>query len=609
MAINVKQFTRTKEDVKDLSMLKESILAMAREAKESDRHATLCVDIQGGWHYLDAPITLSAVENPELLSLDITVRGKNGDRPRIYNFQRIELPAFERVEGKPYLKYQLPKDKDGNYPLFRNLFLNAISIPMAKSAMWHNPDLLTDAERKGETKRAGFYIPAALAEQIAMDALGALELTMHVEWEFFTTHIERIDLNDTCDFDGVKYVRAIPVREEMDHFCGDCHRILNIKNRETFLANSPALLTEPDTFAYDYKNGIIYLLPKDADNLTGQFVQYPSAENFLYLEGLENFTLENIEFTGTTSKHLCRELYYSGQANNVKRAGRLPHAALIASNTRNLTVRGCAFTDLGGNGVLLVNSSRGATIKDCLFDNIGMSALSIGNPTSHWEEEKNRNFNIRIENNLFRHIAYEYPTALCIFVGMVDTLKILHNTIEGCAYSAMSIGWGWEPVKYTKGEFCNVRNAEIAYNYIHNYMDVLRDGGAIYVVGGNADPEIHAERFNCMHDNYARLDVRRDGSKYGYYCDGATSNWEVRHSVIINCATPLYSQHHPLALSYHNHFFDNYSTTHHRKDFHAPGRDVLFYDCHVVEEGEDALYEEYPVAKEIKAVAGCNLKY
>ena len=173
----------------------------------------------------------------------------------------------------------------------------------------------------------------------------------------------------------------------------------------------------------------------------------------------------------------------------------------------------------------------------------------------------------------------------------------------------MSVGWGWEPVNYTKGESCNVRNAEIAYNYIHNYMDVLRDGGAIYVLGGNADPAIHTDRFNCMHDNYACLDVRRDGSKYGYYCDGATSNWEVRDSVIINCATPLYSQHHPLALSYHNHFFNNYSTTHHRREFHAPGRDVLFYDCHVVEEGEDALYEAYPIAKEIKAAAGCNLKY
>ena len=41
------------------------------------------------------------------------------------------------------------------------------------------------------------------------------------------------------------------------------------------------------------------------------------------------------------------------------------------------------------------------------------------------QEEKNRTFCARVENNYFHHIAYEYPSALCVYVGMVDTLKIL----------------------------------------------------------------------------------------------------------------------------------------------------------------------------------------
>ena len=147
---------------------------------------------------------------------------------------------------------------------------------------------------------------------------------------------------------------------------------------------------------------------------------------------------------------------------------------------------------------------------------------------------------------------------------------------------------------------------EIAYNYIHNYMDLLRDGGAIYVLGGCANYKSYTNRFNRMHDNYAELG---DNSKYGYYCDGASSNWDVFHSVIINCATPLYSQTHPQALSYHNHLHDVYSTTTPRRDYHAPGRDVLFYDNHIVHEGREALFEKYPAAKAIKDAAGCNLKF
>ena len=607
MSFTLSHAVNSQAEHKSFSALKEGILAAAREAQSAGRRDKLVIDIEGGWHYLDTPLVLSAVENPELLSLDITLRGKNGDTPKIHCFRRIELSMFEAVEGKPYLKYQLEKGEDGEYPHFHNLFLNAVSISPAKSVAWNNPDSLSPEEKKGDAHREGFYIPYDVAERLASDALGSTELTMLVEWEFVTVHIASVDLTKKKEFGGKTYALATLWEGEMDAFSVDCHRQLNITNREAHLANTPAFLS-PDTYAYDYKNGTIYILPKDTEHIAGQFVQFPVAENYLTLEGLENFSIEHIEFTGTTVKHLCKTLYHSGQANTLKHYGRLRTAAVVASNMKSFTVSGCNFRDLGGNGLLLVNQTVGARIESCLFENIGMSALSVGNPTTKWEDPVNRNFNIRIENNLFRHIAYEYPTALCVCVAMVDGLKVLHNTIEGCAYSAMSIGWGWLPVDYFPGEKCNVRAAEIAYNYIHNYMDVLRDGGAIYVVGANAKPEGYPERFNCMHDNYAELDVRRDGSKYGYYCDGCATNWEVRHNVIVNCANPLYSQHHPLALSYHNHFFDNYSTTQPIKWFQAAARDVLFYDCYVVEDGFDALAAAYPVARNIKENAGCSLK-
>ena len=608
MAIKLQTIVNTPTVKNDLLSVREEILAAARDAEANGRHDTLIVDIEGGWPYLPSPFVLSATENPELAHVDITLRGKNGDTPHIHAFHRIELSSFEKVEGKPYLRYQLKADENGKYPLFHNLFFNANSISPATTRVWRNPDTITNEERTGEKEKAGFYIPTAVANALASGELGAAELNMYVEWEAVTIHLDGVKTEDTRDFGGESYTLVTAKREEMNAFCRDCHRILNTAGRETFITNSPAILTEPDTYAYDYANGVIYVLPANEDT-TGQFVQYATVENYFRLEGLENFTLENIEFTGTTSSYVCEHIYHSGQANNVKHAGRLRHAAVIASNMTNFTVKGCVFRDLGGNGLLLTDATNRAFISDCLFDNIGMSALSIGNPTTKWEDPINRNFNIRVENNLFRHIAYEYPTSLCIFVGMVDTLKILHNTIEGCGYSAMSIGWGWEPVPYSPGEKVNTRNVEIAYNYIHNYMDRLRDGGAIYVLGGCANPSICSERFNRMHDNYAELDVMRDGSKYGYYCDGSSSNWDVSHSVIVNCATPLYSQTHPGALSYHNHLHDVYSTTEYRREYHAPGRDVLFYDNHILLSDKEALFEKYPEAKAIHDAAGANLKF
>ena len=228
MSFTMSHAVTAQADHKSFAALKDALLAAAKEAKEAGRHDALVIDIMGGWHYLDEPLVLSATENPELLSLDITLRGKDGETPRIHSFRRIELPAFERVEGKPYLKYQLEKDENGKYPKFHNLFLNAVSLSPAKSAVWRNPDTLSPEEKKGDVKRAGFYIPYEIAEQLAADDLGSTELTMLVEWEFVTLHIASVDLTKTKEFDGARYALAVPKAGEMDAFSVDCHRQLNI---------------------------------------------------------------------------------------------------------------------------------------------------------------------------------------------------------------------------------------------------------------------------------------------------------------------------------------------------------------------------------------------
>ena len=80
------------------------------------------------------------------------------------------------------------------------------------------------------------------------------------------------------------------------------------------------------------------------------------------------------------------------------------------------------------------------------------------------------------------------------------------------------------------------------------------------------------------------------------------------NSVIVNCLTPVFSQHTVAsAFAYHDHHHDIYSTTPVRPGTHAPERDCLVYDYHMVEEGEEALFEKYPVAKKIKAAAGCTI--
>ena len=477
---------------------------------------------------------------------------------------------------------------------------------MSASPVWRNPILLSPEEKRGEAELYGLYAPISVARTLAEASTGTGEYMIYIEWQFCVLHVEGADLSDVKDFDGEPYARLLISREELNYISRQCHSGLNIRNRETFLRNAPAFLT-PDTYAYDAKTGVLTVYPADG-RMAGHSVAYPTLENLFVLDGLTNTTVEGIDFTGTTSGYICLHPYYSGQANCESTVRRLRHAALVTANMQNLTLSGCAFRDLGGNGVLIADRTVRLTVEGCRFERIAMCALSVGNPTTAWEDPKNRSYALRIENNLFRHIAYDYPSALCIYIGGVDVLRILHNTVDGCGYSGISIGWGWAAVPYELGEKVNVRDAEVAYNRFHNFMDVLRDGAAIYTVGANCHHD-NARRFNRMHDNFADLDEKRDTSKRGYYCDGSSTNWEVSDSVIVNCALPLFSQFHvPSAGTYHNTLHRVYSTTPIDQGNHAPDRDTLLGENFVVTEGEEALYEKYPEARAIRDAAGCTLE-
>ena len=609
MAFTLKTVECTTNEHASFGEIKKSILKAAKAAEKTGRHDKLVIELPQGKNTLTETFKLSAKENPELKHVDVTLRAKIAGTAELNSLVRLDGSLFTPVEGTDYHLYKFKKQK-GSYPLFHDFFLNFKRIPMAKSDAWRNLDPLTDDERSGKSKREGFWVPIETAKKLASASIGATELVMYVEWLFVILHVARVDLSKTREENGETYA-LVELREgEMDHFCAKFPRHLNIGNREMFFQNAPAFITR-NTFAYDYYSGKLYLNAEHPEYLWCHALEYPALETLVEVEGLENFTVENVEFTGTTSKYGCENVYLCDQANTVFRPGknsRLETAAILAREVRGLSVTGCVFRSLGTNGVQVVDKSVRTVIAGNRFLDVSMSGILVGNPSSAWDE-KNRSYNVRIENNRLSHIGYEFPACVAIYVSTVDGLKILHNTVEDCAYTAVSVGWIWRPGEYALGEKINVRDAEIAYNYFHNFMQLLKDGGAVYVLGGNCDRTLRDDRFNRVHDNFAILDtlVKRYG-KYGYYCDGAASNWEVAHNVVINVdGMPIFSQPYPRALSYHNTFLDIYSNTPRHVTTSVPARDIVTVDYHLVEGDADALLEAFPEARKIRDAAGSDL--
>ncbi len=606
MAINIIETKRTVVTADTLEAVREQVLAIAREASpQNPLHADV---VMGNGIYRPAsPIVFSTEENPELANISLTIRAKENTSPIVANLREVKGTELTPVPGKPYYKYQYEKDENGNYPLFHDFFCDGGRMKMAKSPVWHNPFALLPEERSGEKGLEGLYAPMDIARSIKENGIGATELRMYVQWEHYILRVKDVDLAVTKEVDGETYALVTFFEEFDEFFVKGVHRANNIGNRETFFTNNLAYLTEPGTFVYDWYTGTVYVVPNAGKAMQGMNFGYAPLKNYFVFSGMKNVTVEGLRFQGLTSTKVCESSYFAKLSNREAQMGRLREAAILTSNVRDFKVSNCTFRYLGANAVQMCDSSVRVTVENCRFTDIAMSGICVGNPDRVWSNPLNRKYNVKIKGNTLENIAYDYPNAAAIYLGICDGAEVSHNTIDGCGYSGILAGYGWCQVHYEPGEYCNLREVDISYNDIHNFMDICRDGAAIYVTGANATVNF-AERFNYIHHNYAHLDQGGNSFRRGYYLDGSSSNFAVYDNVIDNCLLPLFTQYHVAAqCTHHNTVTNFYSTTPVDPANQNLGNDMVC-DGIFCESTLEALFEKYPEAKTIADGAGAMPK-
>lgn len=532
----------------------------------------------------------------------LTITAAQNARPVLSGLQPLAVDAFTQVNGEKYFVYQFPQNTDGTYPKLHDFYDNGKRVPIAETATAFTRVPYDDHEHRDNPENLkGIYVDESTVAPFQTVG-GDMEFTLYLEWEFYKLHVAGVDLNDTKEVDGHKVVRLKLREKEWQEFVHNSHPMLRLNGRKYLFGNHPQLLV-PDTYVYDSTVGKLYYYPKG--EMHAPAVTF--TETLLRVENMRNVTVKGLVFTGTACLRPAIDGYQSGQANTEMRYGVLQNAAVLMSNTANMVFERCMFEELGGNGLQSINRSNGITVDSCTFRTVAMSAIAFGNRSSEWKANwcsENANYNYVIRNNLIETIGMEFPTCPAVYIAHIDGMKMTHNTIRNVAYSGVSVGWGWSTVDYMPGESVNIRNVEIAYNCVEDYMMRLRDGGAIYVVGANCT-EHYTELFNSMHHNFARRPLEK--GYMGYYLDGSSSNWHVHNNVISGCYLSLFMQYNVESQYIHNAFGENiYSTEEISEKNNVPERNVRLgncYRCNTLEE----LFEAYPNAKAIAQSAGCNL--
>lgn len=322
----------------------------------------------------------------------------------------------------------------------------------------------------------------------------------------------------------------------------------SFSNHMFYLSNAIELLDQPQEWFCDGENRKLYYWPRSGETQDAVDAVVPVLETLVSVEGAANISFRGVTFEHTTWLRPSQKGHIALQAGqyiydaytdesapggNVAWVGR-PAAAVSVTNARLVSFENCIFQHLGSTALDFVSGTKQMTVRGCAFTDIGGTAVLAGYFGDE-EFEVHRAYNptdrsavcdtITIDNNYIAHIAREDWGCVGIGVGFASNVTISHNELYDTPYSAISMGWGW-----TKEANC-MKNNHIRANYIHNFSNQMRDSGAIYTLSAQSGSSIEENRIEGVGDpllNPVMWNMRH--SQFDLYLDEGSDYFTVKNN-------------------------------------------------------------------------------
>ncbi|RSM78695.1 right-handed parallel beta-helix repeat-containing protein [Kibdelosporangium aridum] len=292
----------------------------------------------------------------------------------------------------------------------------------------------------------------------------------------------------------------------------------NGADNPTSIENSPAFLTE-GTFAL--ADGVLHYLPRPGEDLDA--VVAPVLETLIRAGNAHDIAFRGITFADTTwlrpssgkgFLHYHGNGYYDGgeimTVTFAEGAGQVEVPTDPASMPGALHLRDCSrisfdnchLTRLGGVA-LEFHGGTGNTVRDSEISVIAGGGVVIGGDAR----------DCRIDNTHIHHIGLDYHGSPAVLTVGTRATVIAHNEINDVPHAGIVVYDG--------------TSAQVLNNLVHDTMQVLADGGGIYIAGSQGTS--HADgaliRGNVVRDTVTPYN-------YALYTDYGASWITVQGNVI-----------------------------------------------------------------------------
>jgi hypothetical protein len=302
----------------------------------------------------------------------------------------------------------------------------------------------------------------------------------------------------------------------------------------TRIENAYELMANSGDWYLNRSTGIIYYIPRSGEDMSTANVVAPTLQTLVSATNTNHLEFIGLSFEyATWLEPNSADGYLHNQADNyVATVNGSPTWVFAPGNVEfsgcnNCLIQNCVFTHLGAEGVAFENGSQNNTVIGSCFQDISGNGIRIGNSYYPTATGSAQDINNTVKDNLIDHVACEYHGAVGICAGYVAYNTISHNEIENLPYTGISVGWGgwWNTTSYMQS---NVTD----HNYIHDYLQLLMDGGAIYTLNGQGVNNTTGR--SSIHDNFALNQPYFKGGVL--YPDESSGFEDWYNNVVQNCS-------------------------------------------------------------------------
>ncbi len=362
------------------------------------------------------------------------------------------------------------------------------------------------------------------------------ELVMYQNWS-----VSRVGIDSSSD-------RSLEMKNPMG-WVGHGPATSASPDKPTYIENALALVDIPGEWYLDETSGLLTYQAADGEDPNTRHFVLPVANALLQVTGTMDKPVRNLHFEGIQFAHTRWERpafgYMGIQAGHYGTDMKAPtyvlplalsflyaeHCSItnatithtgacaigFGAGTRNNLVERCTLDDIGGNGIMVGWRGSGEMSPGPEGEDRYLSADWV-----HAEDVPDTN---TISGNVIQRCGAIQHGAVGIFDAFARGTRITHNVIRDLPYSGISVGFRWNESETSQ------RDTLIAYNHVHDTMNMLADGGCLYTLGYQPGTII---RGNVFHDAHRSPFAHGGAPNNGIFFDQGSKGYMVENNSIYN---------------------------------------------------------------------------